>query len=124
MISSNCCSFLYTPVYKFFYNLTDVDASGKRESGVYGGNTLWYGSFDECNKLPDSRYCLTIFPGNMTLYQNKAEVNKRKQFLLKIYQLKMWSNLSEPNIENRTTCSSYCRGVSKIRHQREGLAWR
>ncbi|XP_046851781.1 nose resistant to fluoxetine protein 6-like [Xenia sp. Carnegie-2017] len=50
-----------------------VDASGRRESGVYGGNTLWYGSFDECNKLPDSRYCLTIFPGNMTLYQNKAE---------------------------------------------------
>ncbi|XP_046853576.1 nose resistant to fluoxetine protein 6-like isoform X2 [Xenia sp. Carnegie-2017] len=48
----------------------DVDASGKQESGVYGGNTLWYGSFSECDKLPDSRYCWTMFPGNITLFKN------------------------------------------------------
>ncbi|CAB4024780.1 Hypothetical predicted protein [Paramuricea clavata] len=40
-----------------------ADASGKPSSGIYGGNTLWYGSYSECQQLPDSRYCLTMFPG-------------------------------------------------------------
>ena len=52
-----------------------VDASGKPGSGIYGGSTLWYGSYSECQKLANSRYCWTMFPGNITLVKNrKAEV--------------------------------------------------
>ncbi|CAB4018322.1 Hypothetical predicted protein, partial [Paramuricea clavata] len=50
-----------------------VDASGKPGSGIYGGNTLWYGSYSECKKLPDSRYCWTAFPGKIFLADNKTE---------------------------------------------------
>ena len=41
------------------------DASGKPGSGIYGGNSLWYGSYSECQKLTNSRYCLTVFPGKV-----------------------------------------------------------
>ena len=51
-----------------------IDASGKPGSGLYGGNTLWYGSYSECQKIPDSRYCLTIFPGSISIVPNKTEV--------------------------------------------------
>ena len=63
-------------LYFALYCNIDVDASGKRESGVYGGNTLWYGSFSECDKLPDSRYCWTVFPGNITLFKNYEKVDQ------------------------------------------------
>ena len=33
-----------------FFKLPVFDASGKPGSGIYGGNTLWYGSYSECRK--------------------------------------------------------------------------
>ena len=51
-----------------------ADASGKPGSGIYGGNTLWYGSYSECKKLPYSRYCWTMFPGNIFMVKNNSQV--------------------------------------------------
>ena len=48
-----------------------IDASGKPGSGIYGGSSLWYGSYSECQKLGNSRYCWTMFPGNITLVKNR-----------------------------------------------------
>ena len=56
------------------FTATVVDASGKAGSGIYGGNTLWYGSYSECQKLPNSRYCWTMFPGNIFLSKNDSQV--------------------------------------------------
>jgi hypothetical protein len=60
-----------------FHFLTVVDASGRPGSGIFGGSTLWYGSYSECEKLVDSRYCWTMFPGNITIAKKfKAEVRQ------------------------------------------------
>lgn len=36
-----------------------LDADGKPGSGVYEGNLLWLGSYQECQATPDSHYCLS-----------------------------------------------------------------
>ncbi|XP_028406319.1 nose resistant to fluoxetine protein 6-like isoform X2 [Dendronephthya gigantea] len=51
-----------------------IDASGKPGSGIYGGNTLWYGSYSECQKIPNSRYCWTRFLGYVALPKIGKEV--------------------------------------------------
>ena len=56
------------------FSCTDADASGKQGSGIYGGNTLWYGSYSECQKIHDSHYCWTMFPGSISLVPNKKQV--------------------------------------------------
>ena len=61
--------------------LTVVDASGKLGSGIYGGNTLWYGSYSECQKLRDSRYCWTMFPGNILQLENNSKVTLTKMLV-------------------------------------------
>ncbi|XP_028406328.1 nose resistant to fluoxetine protein 6-like [Dendronephthya gigantea] len=53
-----------------------IDASGKPASGIYGGNTLWYGSYSECKKIPDSRYCWTTFLGYVALPKIGKEVQQ------------------------------------------------
>ncbi|XP_028401903.1 O-acyltransferase like protein-like [Dendronephthya gigantea] len=63
-----------------YSNLTEkrfarlLDASGKQGSGIYGGNTLWYGSYSECSKLSHSQYCWTLFPGAISLVKNNTDI--------------------------------------------------
>ena len=66
-----------------FSTLTVVDASGKLGSGIYGGNTLLYGSYGECQKLANSRYCWTMFPGNIFLLENNTQVRPPKSIVEK-----------------------------------------
>ena len=38
---------------------SDLDASGKPQSGLFWGNTGWLGSYGECTEsIPDALYCL------------------------------------------------------------------
>ena len=39
--------------------LVVLDADGKPGSGVYEGNLLWLGSYQECQATSDSHYCLS-----------------------------------------------------------------
>ena len=50
------------------------DASGKLGSGIYNGNRAWFGSFSECKKLPESRYCLVIFDALVLLNKQWEKV--------------------------------------------------
>lgn len=43
--------------------MQDVDASGKPGSGILDGNIQWFGSFDQCLKVPASHYCLVTLQG-------------------------------------------------------------
>ena len=63
------------------FALTVIDASGKQASGIYGGNTLWLGSFSQCKQQRNAHYCLVIFPGEINLMQNKPEVWKYSMFM-------------------------------------------
>ena len=66
---------LYRWVFYIFPSFTVLDASGQQGSGIFGGNTLWFGSYSECTKLSNSRYCWTLFPGSLTLVHNTTEVS-------------------------------------------------
>ena len=35
-----------------------MDASGKQESGVAGGNFNWFGSYSVCQNISGAQYCL------------------------------------------------------------------
>ena len=66
---------LYRWFFYIFPSFTVLDASGQQGSGIFGGNTLWFGSYSECTKLSNSRYCWTLFPGSLTLVHNTTEVS-------------------------------------------------
>ena len=38
-----------------------LDALGKPGSGIFAGNFFWPGSFSECAKMKDFKYCLAGF---------------------------------------------------------------
>ena len=60
----------------FFLNNWSVvrDASGKVGSGIYGGNNVWFGSFSECKKIKESRYCLVFFDAILYFDKERIEV--------------------------------------------------
>ena len=60
----------------FFFNNWYVvrDASGKVGSGIYGGNNVWFGSFSECKKIDESRFCLVFFDAILYLDKERIEV--------------------------------------------------
>ena len=58
----------------FFFFFVVRDASGKLGSGIYNGNRAWFGSFSECKKLPESRYCLLIFDALVLLNKQWTKV--------------------------------------------------
>ena len=49
---------LYLNFLILYSNVSDLDAMGKPGSGLAKGHLVWPGSFDQCNGIPNSKYCL------------------------------------------------------------------
>ena len=56
---------------------TDVDASGKPGSGILTGNNRWFGSYSQCKKQQNSRYCLSSFSAIISLEADKHQASER-----------------------------------------------
>ena len=54
----------------------DVDASGKPGSGILTGNNRWFGSYSQCKKQQNSRYCLASFSAIVSLEADKHQVSE------------------------------------------------
>lgn len=48
--------------------ISDIDATGRPNSGVLTGNLVWLGSYATCKAIPDAHYCL--LPGITILIKN------------------------------------------------------
>ena len=48
--------------------ISDIDATGRPNSGVSSGNLVWLGSYATCKTTPDAHYCL--FPDITILIKN------------------------------------------------------
>ena len=58
-----------------------MDASGKPESGVTGGNLVWLGSYSLCQNMSEAHYCLAPkitleFKGIVSIFQFTKKWNK------------------------------------------------
>ncbi len=59
------------------------DATGKPDSGMFIGNTVWLGSFSECmaveatangTKLFDGQFCVAVFANKKTIVSSFEDV--------------------------------------------------
>ena len=49
---------VFLHVLLHFVHLTDWDATGKPGAGLYSGNLVWLGNYDECQAQDEGLYCL------------------------------------------------------------------
>ena len=59
MLVNNDVGALLRPNYSYF--LSDLDAAGKPPSGVLRGNLYWSLSAEQCDAIPNSHYCGSVF---------------------------------------------------------------
>jgi len=58
---------------------SDLDAIGKPQSGLLGGNIGWFGSYSQCTKvIVDAHYCLASFTVSAV---DRTQVSSVKTFV-------------------------------------------
>ena len=55
----------------------DWDATGKPGAGIYSGNLVWLGNYDECQAQENGLYCLValhVLPSNLLSQPSSNQV--------------------------------------------------